>query len=119
MLNNYHLIPESHFNVHEALLNWVKWLSTSPPQRRTPSLEGNYRPPPMYEPPSPRLVLDHKQAQAIEELVVSAPHKYGKHITMWYIKRLNPIAVKRKLSITNLDSHIYDAREYIRTRLTL
>ncbi len=120
-LESYRIIRPEHESIHETLLNWARWCKVNThPHRRTPSLEGRYRPPPMWEEPILSKPPDLKLAYSIERLIVVSPHDYGKHIRFWYIRRLSLSMAAKKLHITplKLESHLAASREFIKNHLT-
>jgi hypothetical protein len=116
---NMEIIPE-HEEIHSILLNWARWCKTGNHPQRCKSLEGNYRPPPMYHEPVPSNPPDVLQAIKVEILISRAPSQYGKHLICWYIKRLPPQAIKKKLSkkADEVDHHLYMARAWLKRVLT-
>lgn len=121
-LEAYRIIRPEHLAIHEAILNWARWCRVSSVvHRRTPSLEGRYRPPPMYDYPIPSMPPDINHAHKLEALIVEAPHDYGKHIRLWYIRRLPLEAAGKKLHIAyfQLEAHLAASREYVLNHLTL
>lgn len=120
MIERADLIDESHESIHIILLNWARWCKTTKHPQRCRSLEGRYRPPPMYHEPVPSNPPDVNQAIKVERLIVTAPHQYGKHLVCYYIKRLPPQAVRKKLGIplSAIDDHLTRSRDWLNKRLT-
>lgn len=113
----YTLLPE-HEETHKALLNWASWCRVHYQQQRCRSLESRYKSPPQWHPPEPINHLDILLAHRIEDLVTSAPKQYGKHLKFWYIVKLSPFIIKKRLHIKDVDQHLHYSREYIKKHLT-
>lgn len=118
-MENYLIVSPEHATVHERLIEWARWGRTHWRPHTCRSLEGNYRPPPAWEAPTPRFMPHLKQIYEIEYLIVNAPKGYGIHLIAWYVKKLPPTAIKKKLKIRPdmIVSHLFDSREYIKRML--
>ena len=118
-MERYLLISPEHEEIHKSLLEWANWGRNKWHPQTCQSLEGGYRPPPMFEEPAPQFVPNLKQIYAIEALIVSAPRKYGKHLVLYYLKKFPPEAIKKKLHLKRdrMVSHLYDSREYVMRHL--
>ena len=115
----YRTIRPDHNDVHAILQNWVRAIQVRKHFSRCRSIEGRYRPPPMYHEPAPSNPPDLIQADQIELLIREAPHDYGKHLRFWYIRRLSPEMACKKLhiGIGLLEPHLACARGYIKNHL--
>ena len=113
-------INSEHEEIHSILLNWARWCKTGHHPQRCKSLEGNYRPPPMYHEPKPFSPPDILQAIKVETLISRAPNQYGKHLIYWYIRRFPNVAARKKLNIAidEVDHHLYRARAWMLRALT-
>lgn len=118
-MENYQIVNPEHTDVHDSLLKWASWARVRHHPATCRSLEGNYKPPPMYAPQPPKFMHDHKLAHRIEDLIVSAPRQLGQHLVYFYLKKYPPEAVKKrlKLSRSRMVQHLGEAREYIRLHL--
>mgnify|MGYP001558516551 CR=1 FL=1 len=119
-LESYRTIRPEHAEIHKSLQNSANWCRVGTVQRRTPSLEGRYRPPPCWHQPEPPNSPDINHAHRVEELIVSAPHDYGTHLRLWYIRRwpMKAAAKKLKIAYPQIEPHLAAAREYIKIALT-
>ena len=119
-MESYRIISPEHTDVHESLLKWASWARVRHHPATCRSLEGSYRPPPMFEEPAPVFTPDHKLVYREEDLIVSAPNQFGHHLIYYYLKRFPPEAVKKrlKLSRSRMVQHLGEAREYIKRHVT-
>jgi hypothetical protein len=119
-MENYRIVSPEHTEIHESLLRWAAWARVKHHPATCRSLEGNYKPPPMYAEPAPRFTPDHKLVHLMERLIVAAPRNLGQHLIYYYLKRLAPDVVGKKLKLRRdrIVPHLVEAREYIRNHLT-
>lgn len=119
-MENYRKINPEHEEIHEKLQKWANWAKNHWHPQTCQSLEGNYRPPPMFEEPTPQFLPDLQSIYNIEYIVVNAPMKYGQHLVYWYIRKWPHEAIKCRLRIrrSRMCPHLWEAREWVKNLLT-
>lgn len=115
----YRIIKPDHEAIHDHLLAWARWCKIKWHPQAVKSLEGRYRPPPMYEPAAPSTPPDLLLCYAIERLIASAPNQFGQHLRMWYIRRYPMEAAARKLGMpySQVEPHLTRARQFVLVHL--
>jgi hypothetical protein len=63
-------------DIEQRLNNWRLCFKDKPHYKRTASLEGNYKPPPVWEAPSIKIPIDLNDALVIEKAVTALPDKH-------------------------------------------
>lgn len=111
----YRSIRPEHEVIHAVLLAWARWLAVRWHPQSVKSLEGRYKPPPMYEEPIPENPHNLLLCHAVEKLIVNAPNNYGTHLRLWYVRRLPMEAAARKLNraYAQAEPHLARAREHV------
>jgi DNA-directed RNA polymerase specialized sigma54-like protein len=63
-------------DIESRINNWREWGRDKPHYQRCKSLEGNYKPPPIWHAPKPKFNIDLKDALTVERCVIRLPHKH-------------------------------------------
>jgi hypothetical protein len=79
--------------------NWRKWLLSGAKRGRAGSAEGGYRPPPCWNPPEPRVVVDQADAIEVNEVWKKLPYKSRDMIKYSMVWREHWRATCRKLNL--------------------
>lgn len=116
---SYRTIRSEHAEIHAVLLAWASWLSVRWHPQSVKSVEGRYKPPPMYDEPIPHKPHNLLLCHAVEKLIADAPNDYGTHLRLWYVRRLpmEAAAHKIKRSYAQAGPHLAKAREYVMVRI--
>lgn len=72
-------------DIEPRLINWQAWGIDKPQYKRCKSLEGNYKAPPVWEPPALRAEIDLNDALKIERCIIQLPLKHKMVITVSYM----------------------------------
>jgi hypothetical protein len=99
-------------NIDERLNNWQSWGKDKAHYQRCMSLEGNYKPPPVWHAPALKVEVDINDAKLVENSVITLPKKYKEVIVVQYMypyllinerfnKTCNIIGISRKADVWN------------------
>lgn len=102
------------------LENWRRWLTSGGSVGRCGSAEGNYRPPPCWHPPEPRVGIDLADAlkvnEAWQELVM--PEKQMVKFAMVYKEHWRATCRKLRIGSEQYDSMLERSLTNLRNNLT-
>ncbi len=97
-------------DIEARLNNWQAWGKDKLHYQKCKSLEGNYKPPPVWEAPHLRTEIDLKDALEIERAVIKLPEKHKMVLVTAYMykhllingrfnKTCNIIGISRKAEV--------------------
>jgi hypothetical protein len=72
-------------DIEALLLNWQAWGKDKAKYQRCMSLEGNYKPPPIWHAPALKVEVDINSAKALEDLIITLPKKYKEVLAVQYM----------------------------------
>lgn len=100
----------------ERLRNWANWAKDKPHYRVTQSLEGRYKPPPVWEAPQPTTFIDINDALKLERAIIGLSKFYKTMIVYCMIRKYLPMREyfrKNKLAILERDFPELEKKAYI------
>jgi hypothetical protein len=109
-------------DINERIENWSRWAKVRPHYRVTQSLEGRYKSPQHWEPPSVSLPTDVNDALLVEKELVSLtfPHKARELIKYFHLTPFIPLHVacrKIKTKPHLIDDEYHKAKLMLENRL--
>lgn len=106
----------------ERLRNWANWARDKPHYRVTQSLEGRYRPPPVWEAPQPTTFVDINDALKVERAIIGMPKPYKALVIYVMIRSGLPLPIfcrKNRINARDFDELERKAYIIVKNRLTM
>jgi hypothetical protein len=72
-------------DLEARLLNWQAWGKDRAKYQRCLSLEGNYKPPPVWHAPALKVEVDIIDAKLVEDYIITLPKKYKEVLVVQYM----------------------------------
>jgi len=113
---DFHLVRPEHYEIHDRLLNWARWVDPGRGGSNVQPMFRQYRN--GYEQPSPKTV-DSIDGQAVEKLMRHLPEKHRRAIRWAYLDSWMSIhRIRRDLAVTHegLGELIHNARTMLKNR---
>lgn len=103
----------------QRLENWALWARDKPRYEHCRSLEHRYRTPQVWEPVTPRLECDWKDAVIVERAVTKLPARHRVVIVGHHLYRADPRSISRRAGLNwhGFDEHLHRAEGMLRNVL--
>ena len=118
---DFHHVEEKHFDIHDRLLNWARWVQVRPQYFVHPMFQQYRSHAWQWHTPVHVDSVDILDAQAIEKLMHKLATSYREAIKWAYVVRCSPTHARQAIGCTYADLYgfIRDGRQMLCNLLSL
>jgi len=106
--------------IEQLLRNWAHWVVDRPHYGHCYSIEHCYRPPQIWYPPGPRIIVDVREALRVERTMRLLPRQHCAALKFAFVYRAPAAWCAHRLAIPyrDWDGFLHDAMDMVKNLLT-